>query len=291
MTGTVKWKFTTGGAIEASLAVVNGVVYVGSDDDNLYALDATTGALIWQFRTGGNVSSRPAVLNGAVYFGSSDNNVYALDITNGMLHWKFTTGAMVNQSGVTLSQGILFVGDRDDNLYAIDAASGNLKWKYTTNGISLEQSTPTIYNGTVYVAGWYNIQNFSQGGSLYAIDEQTGSLVWESLKGLGFSASPYIGGGLLYISADDGNFYAVDPRSGNVRWQKLIYPNGAGAMVAGDIVYVGGGGSHFLYAFNAVSGDPVWTFAVGSEGLDTSTPCVIGSDGTVYSVFDSGKNN
>jgi outer membrane protein assembly factor BamB len=38
---TLKWSYTTGAYVESSPAVGNGVVYVGSDDNNLYALDAT----------------------------------------------------------------------------------------------------------------------------------------------------------------------------------------------------------------------------------------------------------
>jgi outer membrane protein assembly factor BamB len=42
------WKFTTGGVVWSSPAVVNGVVYVGSLDNNTYALNATTGAQLWK---------------------------------------------------------------------------------------------------------------------------------------------------------------------------------------------------------------------------------------------------
>lgn len=288
-TGAVAWKFGTSGAIESSLAVVDGVVYVGSDDDYLYALNAQTGDMKWKFRTDENVSSKASVLNGVVYFGSSDARIYALDITNGSLKWKFTTDAMINQSGVVISNGVLFTGSRDGNLYALDAVSGNLKWKYNTNGISLEQSTPSVVDGLVYIAGWYNIPSFSIAGSVYAIDALSGSLVWQSLNGLGFSSSPYLSGGRLYISADDGNFYTLNASSGAVLWSKPILPNGAGATVANGVVYVGGGGTGFIYAFDAVTETEKWKFRVGSKGIATSTPCVIGNDGEIYSLGDSGS--
>jgi PGF-CTERM protein len=55
-----------------------GVVYVGSADNNTYALNATTGALVWNYTTGSFVVSSPAVSNGVVYVGSFDHNVYAI---------------------------------------------------------------------------------------------------------------------------------------------------------------------------------------------------------------------
>lgn len=63
--------------------MANGVVYIGSDDDNIYALDAHTGAKLWSYATGGGVDSSPAVVNGVVYVGSSDGNVYAFSLKQG----------------------------------------------------------------------------------------------------------------------------------------------------------------------------------------------------------------
>src|SRR5579872_4444537 len=63
--GAEKWLFMTGSYVSSSPAVVNGVVYVGSADDYVYALDATTGAKIWAFQTGGPIfQSSPTVVNG-----------------------------------------------------------------------------------------------------------------------------------------------------------------------------------------------------------------------------------
>jgi PKD repeat protein len=58
--------------------VVDGAVYVGSNDNFVYALDAQDGTKIWDYYTHGPVSSSPAVVDGAVYVGSNDNFVYAL---------------------------------------------------------------------------------------------------------------------------------------------------------------------------------------------------------------------
>ena len=41
--------------------------YVGSDDNNVYALDANTGALVWTYSTGGAVEDSQAIVNGVLY--------------------------------------------------------------------------------------------------------------------------------------------------------------------------------------------------------------------------------
>jgi outer membrane protein assembly factor BamB len=42
--------------------------------------------------------SSPGVRNGVVYFGSSDGDVYALDAGSGVLKWKFHTGDVMHSS-------------------------------------------------------------------------------------------------------------------------------------------------------------------------------------------------
>jgi outer membrane protein assembly factor BamB len=59
------------------------VVYVGSVDGKVYALDAGYGGKLWSFTTGSYVVSSPAVANGVVYVGSHDGNVYAFDLAGG----------------------------------------------------------------------------------------------------------------------------------------------------------------------------------------------------------------
>jgi outer membrane protein assembly factor BamB len=54
------------------------VVYTGSDDGSLYAVDVETGEELWHYGTGGFMGSSAVVANGAVYFGSYDGSVYAL---------------------------------------------------------------------------------------------------------------------------------------------------------------------------------------------------------------------
>jgi outer membrane protein assembly factor BamB len=64
----------------SSPAVGGGVVYIGSFDGNVYAIDAQSGQKEWAFQTGDIVHSSPAVVNGVVYVGSFDGNLYAFSL-------------------------------------------------------------------------------------------------------------------------------------------------------------------------------------------------------------------
>lgn len=104
------WRFKTGEEVTfSSPAVVDGVVYIGSYDHYLYALDATTGKQRWRFKTGDEVYSSPAVVGGVVYIGSGDEYVYALDAATGKQGWRFQTGGYV-LSPPAVVDGVVYIG-------------------------------------------------------------------------------------------------------------------------------------------------------------------------------------
>jgi outer membrane protein assembly factor BamB len=114
------WSYTTGNIVASSPAVVGGVVYIGSGDGNVYALNAATGSKLWNFSTRGPVYSSPAVVSGVVYVGSFDDNVYALKAATGSKIWSYTTGGPVDSSP-TVVGGVVYIGSFDDNVYALGA--------------------------------------------------------------------------------------------------------------------------------------------------------------------------
>ena len=79
--GQFAWARSTTNAVKSSPALgSNGVVYVGSSDANLYAINQTTGTIIWKTPTGGAVDvSSPAISSDGslVFFGCLDFKVRA----------------------------------------------------------------------------------------------------------------------------------------------------------------------------------------------------------------------
>lgn len=149
---TQAWSFPMKNYVTSSPAVVNGVVYVGSVTNDLFALNASTGAQLWSFHTGGAVSA-PAVVDGVIYFGSVDGKVYALKASTGTELWSFDTKSIVNSSP-TVVNGVVYVGSSDGHFFALAASSGHKLWSFNTK--SIVESSPAVVNGVVYVgAGKY----------------------------------------------------------------------------------------------------------------------------------------
>jgi outer membrane protein assembly factor BamB len=197
----------------SSPTVVGGTLYIGSGDQNVYALDAATGALRWSFGTGDVVHSSPAVANGLVYIGSWDRNLYAIDAATGREKWRYTTGndtTIYNQIGIASSPavtgGIVFVGGRDGHFHAVDAMTGALRWKHDNRG-GWTIGSPAVWGGVVYFAT-------SDGRRFKALDAATGAPKFDlENKAISFG-SPSIAGDLVYYGTSDGWLHAVDIRTG-----------------------------------------------------------------------------
>src|SRR5947199_253676 len=101
---------TTSGNNAASLTV-----YIGSDDHNVYALNARTGGKVWSYITGDIVFS-PAVAGGLVYIGSYDQNIYALNAKTGAKVWSYNTGGAVIPTPRVVN-GVVYTNS-DATLYA-----------------------------------------------------------------------------------------------------------------------------------------------------------------------------
>ena len=88
------------------------------------------GQLVWRYLTGDGVLSSPAVANGVVYVGSNDDYVYALNASMGTLKWRYLTGSSVYSSSPAITNGVVYIGSHDDYVYALNASTGTLKWRY-----------------------------------------------------------------------------------------------------------------------------------------------------------------
>jgi outer membrane protein assembly factor BamB len=303
-----RWSVGALDGIASSPAVVNGVVYIGSD--KLYAFDAVTGTTLWTAKTAGYVESSPAAVNGVVYVGSDDGNLYAFDATGSAgcsgtpktcaPLWTAPNGG--GSGSPTVVNGVVYVGA--DQLYAFDATgstacSGTPKtcaplWTAPTGEFGT--SSPAVAGGVVYVK--------SESGNLDAFDAtgttgctgtpKTCTPLWTAPVGQFGSSSPAVANGVVYVgSFDDDRLYAFDatgttgctgtPKTCAPLWTAIT---GGGVesspAVANGVVYVGSDDGR-LYAFDAsgcgaTSCGSSWTATTGDAV--SSSPAV--ANGSVY---------
>jgi outer membrane protein assembly factor BamB len=92
-TGASLWSFDGAQAgYNTNPLVVDGRVFAGNRDGNMYAIGAhgtsRQGQLLWSYKTGGPINISAAYKDGVIYFAANDNHAYALRADSGALVWK-----------------------------------------------------------------------------------------------------------------------------------------------------------------------------------------------------------
>jgi hypothetical protein len=128
-TGKDVWTNDGNGPALHTAAVAGGKVFVAIGD-TLHAVNANDGTKAWSFKTPLTIWNAPAVQDGVVYFGSRDGYLHALDAPRGRERWKASVGAPILQSpAVDAKNGRIVVGAEDMCAYAFDLGSGRQLWR------------------------------------------------------------------------------------------------------------------------------------------------------------------
>jgi eukaryotic-like serine/threonine-protein kinase len=303
----VRWSFHTQGEVISSPAIVAGVVYVGSTDGNLYAIDKDSGSLRWKFATGARIPSSPAVAKGLVFFGSYDGYFYAVDTASGKLKWKFHNAehrftakhlhgslpldeTMPDPFDVYLSSpsvwnDVVYFGSGDGNVYALDAASGTLKWKFQTGDVV--HASPAIADGKLYIGSWDSY--------FYALDAASGQQLWRFKTGedndthnqVGIQSSATIAGAIVYFGCRDSKFYAIDANTGQQRW---MFPNNGSWVITSPVVqdgkvYFATSDTALFHALDAQTGASIYSLKF--HWVIFSSPAIAGT--TLYLAGQDGR--
>jgi outer membrane protein assembly factor BamB len=278
--GGLQWRYQTGGMIHGTPTVAEGVVYLGSEDGFLYAIDAVTGDLRWKFDAHSPIDSSAAIVEGAVYFGGRDGRLWSIATATGKqlwvtatgpdmpLAWGHESGDFITSSPTVVGEQILF-GSGDGFLYSVQRRTGRVQWKFKTGG--RVRSSAAVDEGTVYVG--------SQDGKVYAIELKSGAQKWvHETEGAsldsshyGFDrrtvqSSPAVVGGAVYIGARDGFLYALSAADGHRLWRfdhQVSWVNSSPAVVGGQ-VYAGSSDGQFEQSVNAPTGAETWRFQAKS---------------------------
>jgi outer membrane protein assembly factor BamB len=108
-TGVQIWERRLGAAPNEMLAL-DERIYVGSDDNFLYCLEADDGEIAWRWRTGADVIGVPVADDDRVYFVSLDNVLRGLDLKSGAQRWKRALPSRPTRGPVRVGDVLLVSG-------------------------------------------------------------------------------------------------------------------------------------------------------------------------------------
>jgi alcohol dehydrogenase (cytochrome c) len=144
-------------------------------------------AWIFQTEIVDTMETSPIVVNGIMYVTTAFNHVYALDARTGQEIWHHThdlgpihiTCCGKNNRGVAVSGDKVFMGTLDAKLVALDAKTGKQLWETQIADPELgysETMAPSVVNGVVLIGT--NGGEFGIRGFVKAFDAETGELKW-----------------------------------------------------------------------------------------------------------------
>jgi len=225
-TGKVLWKRTLPGRAESSPLVMDGTVYFGCEDGQLFALSSRNGHTRWATSLGGPIKSAPAYHGGVLFIGDYGGYMNAVDAKTGAIRWQTaslgqgfgTSGEFYSTPAVAF--GRVYAGNNDDRVYSFDEKTGALAWSRSTGGY--------VYSGPVV-----------------ANTRHTPPTV--------------------YIGSFDGNVYALDAKNGETRWERSAGGQVVGSLSAvGDIVYVAEFTNGSTNGYEMKSGRQVFHYKTGT---------------------------
>ncbi len=260
----LKWKYSTKDSIEGSVTIAEGMVYAGSFDQHLYALNLQDGTLKWKVKLG-PIKSSPVVKKDRLYVGDTDGNFFCVNRADGKMLWKFQTQGEIT-GGANFYKESILIGSHDCTLYCLDT-NGKKQWEFKTEGPV--NGSPAIVDGKTFVAGCDS--------NLHIIDIKEGKELATVDLGGQAGATAAIDGKFLYVGTMNNEVLAIDLDKKEILWRfspkQRALPFYASAAIADNYIVTGSRDKR-VYALDRKTGEVKWNFL--TEGKIDSSPVING---------------
>jgi outer membrane protein assembly factor BamB len=265
---------TTTGRSELPATPVDSVAYQlnaahsGGHEDPYLPDDLRT---LWSKDMGGLISY-VLIVGDAIYVPAltpDGDSLVALDRTTGATRWgplDLGGGGVV---GIAYDAGAVFSVDQDGVMQAFDARTGQRRWIVDLPFQYMFTSPPTAYGGLVYTGG------AGSGGTVYAVEQADGRVVWRTGVSNGDWSSPAVSSDGVYVSYACEQTYGLNPTTGVQLWHHDTSCQG------------GGGRTPVLYDGRLYVRD---NFGMGPAVLDAATGTLLaGFSSTRTPAFNRGR--
>jgi outer membrane protein assembly factor BamB len=239
--------------LKSSPAVVEGtagtVVYIGSLDNYLYAIDADNGNVNWKTPALGPIESSPAFFNGVVYFTAEEPEtgaLYKLDSATGAIMWRneipyrpsFTGGnQMLGSPSVTGNR--VFASSNWGDYFCFNTETGEMLWRFQNpTATEFIVSSPIYFNdGTSDDGMILLIDKFD----LACVDISNGWVIWSKYTGDELYVSPSIAGGKAYMATSQRHVFVLDIGRNGTIIANVTLPSStwSSPTIANNRLYIG----------------------------------------------------
>lgn len=268
--------------IAGGLSALNGVVYLGSENGDVVAMNAADGSVKWHQVVRSEIMADPAIGGGFVVVKGSTGEVIALNEETGEELWKHTSEtpplSLRGTSSPVYEQGGIFVGTSTGKVIVLIAENGQPAWeaRLAIPSGNTELQRLVDVDSRPVLAGRF-VYNVAYNGALAAIEANTGEIAWR--RDYSSYQNVLFAGGRLFVTDADDAISALDAQGGVEMWSNNDYTgrNVTAPVRFGDHIVVGDrfGYLHFI---NLLSGVTEGRLEVGEDVY--TAPIVV--DDTLY---------
>jgi outer membrane protein assembly factor BamB len=207
--------------IAGGVAFNDNKLYLGTEDGEVFALDATTGKLLWRVPVKGEVLASPAAGEGLVVVATTAGNIIALDPDTGEQRWLFEDEqpalTIRGVSQPVIEAGGVLYGSGTGRVGVLIAERGYQAWEEviaTPQGSTDLSRLVDVDAKPIVVAG--TLYTIAYNGELVAMELRSGRQLWK--RDYASFRNMTLEGSMLYLVDSTGGIYAVDRRSGSEVW-------------------------------------------------------------------------
>ena len=272
--GRERWRRHLGSRLGVAPLPHDGVVYQGTGDGRLVALDAADGEALWTFAARDAVGATPGRADGTLLVGSLDHALYAVDAVSGTELWRYATGGWVVTQPLVVEGRVVFSGlDGVVRSLPLDrpaAPQAETDWPDPGRPrlTAAQRGAPRLLWRTEVeqpkrlAAGEGRLLVGTATG-VVAFEPATGRRLWRFATGAGVEAKPLVAEGRVVFGTTEGDAVALDARDGRRLWRHdLEAGTTSGAVAAGGVVYLGDDKGR-LHALELASGRELWRAGTG----------------------------
>jgi outer membrane protein assembly factor BamB len=287
--GRKRWEIKTELPFSGGPAVHNDVVYLGTEDGEVYTFNAATGAAGWSATVSSEVLAAPQVDEGIVVVRCIDGRVFGLDEDTGRRLWIYDHSVPLltlrGNSEPLIRAGIVFLGYDGGEVVALRLDDGSPVWEQTVvsaEGRSELERLADIDGQLVYVASDLMVSSYKD--RLASLAADSGRLLW--FKDIASATGVVVDRVNLATSDREDHIWLLDRRNGSTTWKQDQLANRTLTRPAfiGNFVVVGDF-EGYLHWLNVSDGQFAARVQVGGDGF-VSAPLVDGNN--IYVLTNGG---
>lgn len=283
--------------ISGGIAYSQGRLYVTNGYSELLVMDPASGKIIFRKDLPAPCRAAPTIIDNRLFLVTLDNRLMAFSTEDGSLLWEYAglaeTAGLVGAASPAASREVVVPAFSSGELFALRVENGSVSWADNLStsrrignlaSLSAIRGLPVMDKGMVFA--------ISYGGRLVAIDERTGTRVWQ--REIGGSETPWVAGNHLFVISSEGEMVGMGRDTGVIRWVTALPRFEKPEKRQGAIIWTGpvlAGGRLIATGSNGdvVEIDPDTGRLLrhwAAQGPITLPPIVAG--GTLYLLSDNG---